>query len=62
MKDLRCLAGLHNYVQQPRIDGSVAHVCSRCSKQGRPWNGNVAGAARAAKQAQESQLPPRADW
>ena len=57
MKDLRCMVGLHRFERHPRNDGSSAFVCSRCSKHGRPWNGNVYGASRDAQQAQKDQRP-----
>ena len=54
MKDLRCMTGLHHFVQGPPIDGSsmpetegVILICTRCAKRYRPWNGQPATVGRA---------------
>ena len=57
MKDLRCITGLHHFVQGPPIDGSsmpetegVILICTRCSKRYRPWNGQPAAVGRASQE------------
>ena len=54
MKDLRCIAGLHDFAQGPPIDGASVHesegvilICTRCFKRYRPWNGQPNAAGRA---------------